>query len=167
MALQIPKLLPLEQDYRDLAPKLFDALQKHQTEIPQCFEVVADTWGSEQTLAIPTTGCALANLLQAQPFAPKNPSVLPQHCELLCLNQILHRTPNQTDLLRPLLAQGFALLCVVELKRCTHNPYPSKTAGVFSYGSLEEMTCELLENCYCEIIWRFETQKIFCVLAHC
>ena len=164
--LQIPMLLDLREAYQEIAPKLQAALQTHCGESPQCFEIVADDWNSaNHVLALPTSGCSLAALLRSSPFAPSVDCLLPSDCELLCLNQIVHRTPNPNDLLRPLCAHGFTFFCLIELKKSLKNPYPAQTAGVFGYGSDEGSVCELLQSCYCEICARFESRGVFCLLA--
>ncbi|MDE7255675.1 MAG: hypothetical protein K2N54_05810 [Helicobacter sp.] len=164
--LQIPVLLDLREAYRAIAPQLQAAVQAHCGQSPQCFEIVGEDWSSENhALALPTSGCSLAALLRSSPFAPAHGCLLPSPCEIVCLNQILHRTPNPTDLLRPLCAHGFAFLCVIELKKSPQNPYPAQTAGVFAYGSDEGNIYELLQSCYCEILARFESHGVFCLFA--
>lgn len=164
--LQIPVSPDLREAYQSIAPQLQAALQAHCGQSPQCFEVVAKDWSSENhALMLPTSGCSLAALLRSSPFAPLGDCLLPSACEVVCLNQILHRTPNPNDLLRPLCAHGFSFFCIIELKKSLQNPYPAQTAGVFAYGSDEGSVCELLQSCYCEILARFETRDVFCLLA--
>ncbi|MBD5167204.1 MAG: hypothetical protein HDT11_03560 [Helicobacter sp.] len=161
--LQIPMLLDLREAYQAIAPELQAALRAHCGQSPQCFEIVGEDWGGAHALALPAEGCSLAALLRTSPFAPSSDCLLPSHRELLCLNQILHRTPNPNDLLRPLC--GFSFVCVVELQKAARNPYPAQTAGVFAYGSDEGSVYELLQSCYYEILARFESRGVFCLLA--
>lgn len=164
--LQIPVLPDLRETYRAIAPELQATLRTHCGQSPQCFEIVGEDWSSaNHALMLPTSGCSLAALLCSSPFAPSSDCLLPNSCEIVCLNQILHRTPNPNDLLRPLCAHGFSFLCIIELKKSPKNPYPAQTAGVFAYGSDESNVCELLQSCYCEILARFESHGVFCLFA--
>ncbi len=92
---------------------------------------------------------------------------IPQQISMLCLNQVLHRTPNPIDIFRPLLpyieSQGY--LVIIEFMLSQHNPYPPMTAGVFAYGSKPENICNWLEECYYKTIDIFYAGPLYMLVA--
>lgn len=154
MNLHVPSLLDIADEYHHLLPILKTALEHENADMSQWLEIMSDDCVPQSlTEDVKTLGCIL-----------NHPS-FPDMDGLLCLNQVLHRMPNPHDFLRPLLARCDELLCIVELKMSMKNPYPARTAGVFSYGSDEKMLVEAIELCYCRIVWRYHTPTLFCLLV--
>ncbi|RAX58867.1 hypothetical protein CCZ01_01335 [Helicobacter monodelphidis] len=167
MPLYVPSLRPdLQECYTELSRQIEKSLAISQTSSRLFVEIYVEDEKSnvESHLQLPKKmlyqAVCLAEVV-AQTFKPTEP------IGFLCLNQILHRTPNPYDLVRSLipLLDIDGSCGIIEFSPTQQSPYPHKTPAVFSYGTRIEQAEEYLESCYYQSIQIFINPPLYLLVS--